>query len=97
VADAPFRFPFDEVVRVVSDAPALAPVNGERGVVLGRGEDASSPIYGVFVYRTQEVWSVAEGDLEPTGAFDPREAPAHALRVRVNAEGRGHVVGVRKR
>jgi hypothetical protein len=96
MSDAPFRFAFDEVVRVVSDDPELASINGERGVVLGRGEDASAPVYGVFIYRDEEVWSVAERDLEPTGAFDPREKPTHALRVRVDEHGRGHVVGKRK-
>lgn len=96
MSDAPFRFAFDEVVCVVSDDPELASINGERGVVLGRGEDASVPIYGVFIYRDEEVWSVEERDLEPTGAFDPREKPTHALRVRVDEYGRGHIIGKRK-
>ena len=30
-------FAFDEIVRVVSDDPELAPVNGDLGVVLGAG------------------------------------------------------------
>lgn len=92
----PFRFVFDEGVRITSGNPDLAAIHGERGVVCARGEDALAPTYGVFVYRDQEVWSVAERDLEPTGKTDPREAPTHALRVRVDAQGRGTAVGLRR-
>jgi protein-S-isoprenylcysteine O-methyltransferase Ste14 len=94
--DPPFRFAFDEVVRIVSDDPELAPINGERGVVVGRGEDPTRPGYGVFVYRDARVWSVEEADLEPTGETDPRPEPTHAVRVRVDEQGRGHLAGVRR-
>ncbi len=73
--DSTFRFAFQEVVRIDSEDADLAPVNGERGVVVGRGEDVSAPTYGVFIYRDQEVWSVEEDALEPTGTFDPGEEP----------------------
>lgn len=95
MAESPFRFDFDEVVRVVSDDPELAGINGERGVVVGKGEDASAPGYGVFIYREERVWSVEERDLEPTGEWDRREPPTHAVRVAVDDRGRGEVVGVR--
>ncbi|HYE94663.1 MAG TPA: GNAT family N-acetyltransferase, partial [Rubricoccaceae bacterium] len=91
-----FRFAFDEVVRIVSDDPTLAEVNGERGVIVGRGDPAFPPGYGVFVYRDERVWDVDEPDLEPTGETDPRLPPTHAIRVRVDAQGRGEAVGVRR-
>ena len=87
----PFRFAFDEVVRIVTDDPELAEVNGERGVVLGRTEEGLAPGYGVFVYRAQEVWCVEEADIEATGEFDQREAAPAALRVLVDEQGRGYV------
>ena len=90
------RFSFDDVVRIVGGSPDLAPVRGERGVVVGLGEDALPPVYGVWVYRDGEVWSVEEDALEPTGEVAPRERSTHALRVRVDAEGRGHAAGLRR-
>lgn len=92
---SPFRFDFGDVVRITSDDPELAPINGERGVVCGRGEDEARPGYAVFIYRDERVWSVGEADLKPTGERDPRPEPTHALRVRVDEAGRGHVAGVR--
>lgn len=92
--DSTFRFAFDEIVRVVSDDPELAPVNGEMGVVLGRGEEALDDAYGVFIYREQQVWCMSARDLESTSRFELREEPTHALRVRVDEQGRGHVVGL---
>ena len=93
---AAFRFDFDDVVRVVSDDPELAPINGERGAVVGRGDDTTRPGYGVFIYRDQRVWCVDEPDLEPTGERDPRPPPDFAVRVAVDEQGRGNVVGIRK-
>ncbi|HEX2093758.1 MAG TPA: hypothetical protein VHG28_15255 [Longimicrobiaceae bacterium] len=91
-----YRFAFNEIVRVVSDDPELAPINGERGVVLGRTDDPTAAAYGVFIYRDEEVWHVEERDLEPTGEMDPPPEPTHAIRVAVDEQGRGEVVGVRK-
>jgi hypothetical protein len=91
-----FRFDFDDVVRVASDDPELAPVNGERGVIVGRGEDASQPGYAVFIYSIQRVWCVEEHEIRPTGERDPRPAPTTALRVSVDEEGRGNIIGIRK-
>jgi Immunity protein 31 len=93
---AAFRFDFDDVVRVVSDDPELAPINGERGAVVGRGDDTTRPGYGVFIYRDQRVWCVDEPDLEPTGERDPRPPPDYAIRVSVDEQGRGNVMGIRK-
>jgi protein-S-isoprenylcysteine O-methyltransferase Ste14 len=95
-SDSPFRFDFDEVVRIVSDDPALASIDGERGVVVGRGEDPEQPGYAVFVYREARVWSVEEADLKPTGETDPRPEPTHAVRVRVDEQGQGHLAGIRR-
>lgn len=91
-----FRFDFDDVVRVVSDNPELAEINGERAVVCGRGDDTTNPGYAVFVYREQRVWCVDEPDLQPTGERDPRPDPEYAVRVSVDEHGRGDVVGIRK-
>jgi hypothetical protein len=93
---AAFRFDFDDVVRVVSDNPELAPINGERGAIVGRGDDTTQPGYAVFIYREQLVWCVDEPDLEPTGERDVRPPPTHAIRVSVDEQGRGDVVGIRK-
>lgn len=93
---AAFRFDFDDVVRVVSDNPELAEINGERGVVCGRGDDTTNPGYAVFIYREQLVWCVDEPDLQPTGERDPRPEPEYAVRVRVDEQGRGNAVGIRK-
>ncbi|HEU4558173.1 MAG TPA: hypothetical protein VFS20_10000 [Longimicrobium sp.] len=93
---AAFRFDFDDVVRVVSDNPELAEINGERGVVCGRGDDTADPGYAVFIYREQLVWCVDEPDLEPTGERDPRPDPQYAIRVSVDEDGRGDVVAIRK-
>ena len=89
-----YRFDFDDVVRVVSDDPELAEINGERAVVVGKSERLP-PGYGVWIYRDELVWSVEEADLEGTGETDPREPPTHAVRVAVDDAGRGTVVGVR--
>src|SRR5688500_8530176 len=93
---AAFRFDFDDVVRVVSDNPELAPINGERGAVVGRGDDTTRPGYAVFIYREQLVWCVDGPAPEPTGERDPRPPPTHAIRVSVDDQGRGDVVGIRK-
>lgn len=95
-AESPFRFDFDDVVRVVSDNPELAPINGERGAICGRGEDSSDPGYAVFIYRDQRVWCVDECDLQPTGERDVRPPPESAIRVSVDEHGRGDVIGIRK-
>ena len=92
----PLRYAFDEVVRVVGDDPELDPIRGERAVVVGRTEPGAPPGYAVFVYRLGRVWEVEEHELEPTGEHDPREGPTHAVRIRVDAAGGGHAVGIRK-
>lgn len=91
-----FRFSFDEIVRVVSDDPELADINGELGSICGRTEDPAYPEYGIFIYRDSEVWQVEERYLESTGKMEIRERPTHALRVRVDEEGRGELVDVVK-
>lgn len=91
----PYLFDFDDVVRIVSDHPELAEINGERGVVVGKGEEGLPPGYAVWIYRLERVWDVEQEYLEATGETDPREPPTHAVRVAVDAEGRGTVVGVR--
>lgn len=93
---AAFRFDFDDVVRVVSDNPELAEINGERGVISGRGDDTTNPGYAVFIYRDGIVWCVEEDEIEATGERDPRPAPEYAVRVRVDEQGRGNAVGIRK-
>lgn len=91
-----FRFAFDDVVRVVSSDPELAEINGERGVIVGRGDDTSNPGYGVFIYRLERVWCVDEHEIQPTGERDPRPAPTTAIRVSVDEQGRGDIIGIRK-
>src|SRR5688500_13615946 len=92
----PFRFCFDEVVRVVGSEAEITPIRGELGVVVGRADDASHPLYGVWIYSLQEVWSIEEIALESEGRLDPPPSPDHAIRVAVDEHGRGHVVGVRQ-
>lgn len=69
------RFEWYEKVRVNSDDPARAQINGELGVVLGKAQaDDGSWTYGVHVYRTQIVWSCCEDELTATGEFDRRDS-----------------------
>ncbi len=69
-----FRFDFYERVRIASEDPSLAEIQGELGAILGRGEDEAHRAYAVYIYATEICWSVSEDDLEPTGEFDRRES-----------------------
>ena len=92
--DGAFRFAFDDVVCVIGRDPELAPIYGELGVVVGRGDDRTRPGYGVWIYSAQRVWSVEEDELEATGGVDPANPSSVVLRVGVDERGAGHLIGV---
>ncbi len=86
------KFQFYEYVRVVSDDPALAEVNGERGAILGRSEDEDGGFgYAVLIGRDGICWSVDEADLQATGEFGTRADfyDDEPVRVHVDESGRG--------
>jgi hypothetical protein len=89
------RFKFYEVVRVSSGDPELDEINGEVGAILGRAELPGGGFeYGVFVYRDEICWTVAEADLVTTGVVKSRESfyDGSSIRVRVDVKGKGWVV-----
>lgn len=86
------KFQFYQYVRVVSDDPALAEINGERGAILGRSEDENGGYgYAVLIGRDGICWSVDEADLQATGESGIRADfyGEESIRVRVDADGRG--------
>ena len=86
------KFQFYEYVRVVSEDPELAEIDGERGAVLGRSEDEDGGYgYAVLIKRDSLCWSVDEADLQTTGEFGTRADfyGDGSIRVRVDGNGRG--------
>ena len=86
------RFQFYEKVRLASSKPELAEIHGAIGAVLGRAEhEDGSFSYGVYIYRDEICWSIAEEDLEATGDFDSRETfyDGTSIRVHVDEQGQG--------
>lgn len=62
------RFQPSEIVRVATGNPDLAEIHGERGVIPGITDgDGLAREYGVFIYRDEICWQLAEHELEPTG------------------------------
>ncbi len=89
------KFQFYEVVRVISNNPELAEIQGETGAILGLSEHGDPEYeYGVFIDRDGLLWSVAEHDLESTGIIKQRADfydDKVSIRVQVDEQGRGTV------
>ena len=87
--DYSHRFKLYEKVKVRSNEPSLAPVNGELGAVLGRSiqSDSTIAIYTIHIYSSEECWMVNEKDLESTGNFDVRESFYSGESIRVTRNG----------
>jgi|GEM_PF-347271 len=89
------RFELYDIVRVRESNPELAEIHGERGAILAIADrEDGRREYGVFVYRDEMVWQLAEEDLEATGERTSREAlyGDSAARVIVDGQGRGRAV-----
>lgn len=81
-------FSFYELVIIASEDHELEAINGEQGVIFAQSEDRNAPAeYGVYVFRDEEVWTVAESDLISTGILTKRENYyAHQLSVGVSVD-----------
>jgi len=94
-AHDPARFQFYEIVRVAANNPELAEIHHETGAIIGLSEFDESEhwLYGVFIFRDEQCWSIAERDLMATGQHTTRAAlygeNPQSLRVRVDEQGRG--------
>lgn len=89
------KFQFFEIVRVIGKAPDLAEVRGEYGAIVGRADHEDGTYsYGVFIYREERCWQIAEDALKPTGQHTDREAlyDGTSVRVRVDEDGKGYIV-----
>ncbi len=88
-----FLYGFNEIVRVDTSDPDYQEIDGQFGVIVGRSESPEDSGYAVFIYRDEIVWDVSEQCLLPTGRFEEPEKPTHFIRVSVDQQGRGDVVG----
>ena len=89
------RFAFYEKVRIRTNDPAKAHLNGEVGAVIGRTEteDRTSWYYAVSLDKQHRVWCFDEHELEPTGEYARREDffDGTLVKVRVDKQGRGTI------
>jgi len=86
------KFQFYEIVRIRKSNPDLGEIHGERGAILGIARDECGAFeYGVFIFRDEICWSVAEDDLESTGEHSRREDfyDNSVIKVKVDEQGRG--------
>ena len=92
----PPRFAFYEQVRVARPRPENFEFAGELGTVFGLGTEPGEPVsVGVFLEKSDRVVCFAEDELIATGRQFCREDfhdARRAVRVRVDAQGHGHVV-----
>lgn len=94
-AHDPARFQYYEIVRVAANNPELAEIHHETGAIIGLSEFDESEhwLYGVFIFRDEQCWSITERDLMATGQHTTRAAlygeNPQSLRVRVDEQGRG--------
>jgi hypothetical protein len=87
------KFQFYEIVRINSNNPELAEIQGETGAILGRSDEENGLYsYGVFIDRDEICWCVAEEDIESTGVVLQRADfydDNRVIRVQVDEQGRG--------
>lgn len=89
----PARFQHFQEVRVTAPLPENRLYLGTVGTILGIGDAPGfSPVYGLEVPNEEAILTFEEAELTPTGRQRTREEfyrDDDALRVRVDAEGRG--------
>ena len=88
------RYDFYEKVRVNSQMPENATVNGEIGAVLGRAQTEDGTwYYTVNVSSSQTSWCFFEYELSPTGEQASRDDfyDGSSVRVSVDDEGKGRI------
>lgn len=85
--------PFHTKVRVRTNDPAKARINGMLGYIGGvteRPMDDGRFGYGVFIYELARVWSCREAELELTGEVDEQRVRiAEQQRLRLAAKNSG--------
>ena len=90
------RFDFYDEVRVCSNDPTKAGINGELGAVLGKVEatDGTNWCYTVMLFSSNTSCCFFEDELESTGKRYKRDDffSGDVIRVRVDGHGRGTVV-----
>ena len=90
------RFAFYQEVRVAHPVAENADYTGLVGAVIGIGDAPGEPAnYGVSFPGHEQIGSFEENELEPTGRQFRREDfydDSKTIRVRVDDQGRGHVV-----
>jgi hypothetical protein len=92
------KFDFYEIVKVITDKPSCAQINGELGVVSGKAqnEETGKWTYGISIYSDDDlVWCVDEKDIYPTGKkADPKDHyTGETIKVRVDPKtGKGYLV-----
>lgn len=89
-------FAFYAQVRVARPRPENFEFAGELGIVFGLGTEPGEPVsVGVFLEKSERVVGFAAEELVATGRQFRREDfhdDRRAVRVRVDAQGHGHVV-----
>lgn len=90
------RFAFYQEVRVARPVAENSDYAGLVGAILGIGDaPGQPPVYGVAFDGHEQIGSFEESELEPTGRQFRREDfydDTKSIRVRVDAQGRGHAV-----
>ena len=91
------KFSFYEVVEILPGRPAIAPVIGQRGAILGMAQcDDGRWVYAVQMLESGEGWDVEESELASTGVMMTREDfyEGDSISVEVDAEtGEGRTKG----
>jgi len=89
-------FIFYEKVVVESKDPKKSKINGKLAAIMGMSQsDDGEWGYAIHVYGEDEGWDAMSHELRPTGEFDRRETfySGESIQVRVDKQGRGHIVG----
>jgi hypothetical protein len=81
------KFDFYEVVTINTTNPKKSYLNGQRGAVLGKAENADGGHgYDIWIYKFNEVFSLDEEELLATGEFDKRESFYSGESIRVSVD-----------
>lgn len=85
----PTKFAYYEKVVLVNAEGRFAPVTGQLAAVVGKSADDNGTLvgYAIYIYATQECWSVKEQDIRSTGEFDTRENLYSGESIRVDSSG----------
>ena len=88
------KFKFNEIVKIIKTKEQDKFIFNCSGKISSMGcDDYGNWNYGVFIFKTEEVWGFNEDDLISTGKFVDKDfnSSGESIKVVVDKKGRGSI------